>query len=169
MSRTIGNLADHIVDLRRYALALTRNADEAEDLVQDCLAKAIASAHTWQPGTDLRAWLFSILHNTHMSALRRRRVRQAVDVSAFREQSSRAAQHDRLEVNAVMAALDRLPEAQRQAVALIALEDLRYEEAAKLQGVPLGTFMSRLARGREALRQMLDRERPKLRVIGGKP
>ncbi|HET8728782.1 MAG TPA: sigma-70 family RNA polymerase sigma factor [Alphaproteobacteria bacterium] len=162
-------LKEHIVSLRRYALVLTRHPDEAEDLVQECLAKAIASAHTWQPGTDLRAWLFRILHNTHISALRRRKVRQRAQVEALGDLSVPPTQHARLEVEAVMSALDRLPEAQRHAISLIALDDLRYEEAAKLQGVPLGTFMSRLARGREALRQMLERDRrPKLRIVGGR-
>ena len=75
-------MATHIASLRRYAIALTRNADEAEDLVQECLSKAIAGADTFRPDADLRVWLFRILHNVHVSGLRRRTLENAVKADA---------------------------------------------------------------------------------------
>ncbi|UEM22250.1 sigma-70 family RNA polymerase sigma factor [Skermanella mucosa] len=164
-------MATHIASLRRYAIALTRNTDEAEDLVQECLSKAIAGADTFRPDADLRVWLFRILHNVHVSGLRRRTLENAVKADAETaglEAVTEPAQHRHLEVKDVMAALSRLPEDQRRAVTLIATEELKYEEAAKRLGVPIGTFMSRLGRGRAALRSMLNQaRRPKLRLVGG--
>lgn len=165
-------IAEHIASLRRYALVLTRDRDDAEDLVQECLAKAIAAADGYRPCGDMRAWLFRILHNAHVSAVRRRRVREMSGIGQDPSGRTQEAAQDRgLEVRDVLAALDRLPEEQRQAVTLIAIEELRYEEAARILGIPVGTLMSRLGRGRAALRDMLNaRERPtgpKLRLIKG--
>jgi RNA polymerase sigma-70 factor, ECF subfamily len=165
----IDQLAEHIAGLRRYAFALTGGQQEAEDLVQDTLVRALAAARSFRPGGNLRAWLFSIMHNAFISGMRRRRP----PTVALNEEAVAVAQAPaqliQLEVRDVLAALARLPEAQRAALSLIALEDFSYEQAAKVQGVPLGTLMSRLARGREALRQMMhgDLTVP-LRVIGGK-
>jgi RNA polymerase sigma-70 factor (ECF subfamily) len=164
------DMATHIASLRRYAIALTRNADEAEDLVQECLSRAIAGADTFRPDADLRVWLFRILHNVHVSGLRRRRLETAVkaDADATAAEAAEPAQHRHMEVREVMAALSQLPEDQRRAVTLIATEELKYEEAAKRLGIPIGTFMSRLGRGRAALRSMLNQaRRPKLRLVGG--
>lgn len=162
------DLAGHIAALRRYALALTRNPQEAEDLVQDCLSRAIGAAASYRPGTNLRAWLFRILHNAHISELRRRQTRERFAEPAP-EGGQAPDQLTRVELGEVLAALDRLPEPQRAAITLIALEDMRYEEAAAVLGIPLGTFMSRLARGREALRRALAGEptAPRLRLVGG--
>jgi RNA polymerase sigma-70 factor (ECF subfamily) len=161
-------LTQHIVALRRYALALTRNPEESEDLVQETLGRAMAAAKTWQEGTSLRTWLFRILHNAHIDSMRRKKVRDnpAHCLPAFHQDASQMA---RIEVRDVLEALAKLPEPQRQAIALVALDDLRYDEAAALLGIPIGTFMSRLARGREALRRILDRDVvPGLRVVGGR-
>jgi len=157
----------HVVTLRRYALALTRDPGEAEDLVQECLSRAIAPANTWQEGTSLRSWLFRILHNAHIDGLRRQKVRKNA-APAPPEPHQRPGQMLRMEVRDVLAALDHVPERQRQAILLVAVEELRYEEAAAILGIPIGTFMSRLARGRETLRRILERdETPALRVVGG--
>ena len=161
-------MAVHIASLRRYALALTRNGDEAEDLVQECLSRAIAGADTFRPDSDLRVWLFRILHNVHVSNLRRRKLEAAAHAdSDGSEPVSEASQHHHLEVKEVMEALSQLPEDQRRAVSLIATEELKYDEAAKRLGIPIGTFMSRLGRGRAALRKMLNQtKRPRLRLVG---
>jgi RNA polymerase sigma-70 factor, ECF subfamily len=165
----IEQLAEHIGGLRRYAFALTGSQPEAEDLVQDTLVRAIAAARSFRAGGSLRAWLFSIMHNLFVSGVRRRRP----PVVALNEEAVAVGQAPAqlivLEVRDALAALARLPEAQRAALSLVALEDFSYEQAAKIQGIPLGTLMSRLARGRETLRQTLDGElRVPLRVIGGK-
>ena len=162
-------LAEQIAGLRRYAFALTGGRQEAEDLVQDTLVRALAAASSFRTGGNLRAWLFSIMHNAFISDVRQRRPTM-VDLN---DETSAVAQPPpqliRLEVRDVLAALARLPEAQRAALSLIALEDFSYADAARVQGIPLGTVMSRLARGREALRALMRGDlRVPLRVIGGK-
>ncbi|MCC5984949.1 MAG: sigma-70 family RNA polymerase sigma factor [Rhodobacteraceae bacterium] len=144
-------LHSHVASLRRYALVLTRDPVAADDLVQETLVKAIAKADTFQPGTDLRPWLFRILHNTHISDLRRARTR-ADAAPDLPEPIARDCQHTQLELKQVLGALDQLPEAQRMPIILVALREMSYAEAARTLDVPLGTFMSRLGRGREALR-----------------
>lgn len=158
-------IATHVQSLRRYALVLTRNRDLAEDLVQETLVKAIARADTWQPGTALRPWLFRILHNTYISDLRRAKVR-ADALPDLPDPVSPESQHHHMELKQVLGALDSLPEAQRAPIVLIALEDMSYAEAARTLDVPLGTFMSRLGRGREALRKLVgDVKRNSLNLI----
>jgi len=159
------SLHEHIAGLRRYALVLTRNRDDAEDLVQDALAKALAKAHTWQPGTDLRPWLFRILHNTHVSNLRKQKVR-ADAAPDLPEPVMPETQTASVELRQVLDALDKIPEAQRKPIMLVALEDMSYADAARSLDVPLGTFMSRLGRGRAALRKLLGEiKRGKLHLI----
>ncbi len=166
---TVEQLNDHVASLRRFALVLTRSRDEAEALVQETLLRAVAAADAWQPGTDLRAWLFKIMHNQHISDMRKRQVREAAQPE-FPPPVAQASQSLRVEARQALEALGTLPEAQRQAIVLVALEDMRYQDAAAVMGVPLGTFMSRLARGREALRRLIEgAARPRLRVIGGRP
>jgi RNA polymerase sigma-70 factor, ECF subfamily len=165
----IDRLALHVTGLRRYAFALTGGQQEAEDLVQETLVRAIAAAPSFRAGGNLRAWLFSIMHNAFVSGVRRRSpptVELDEDAWAVAEPP---AQLIHLELRDVISALARLPEAQRAALSLIALEDFSYQEAAKVLGIPLGTLMSRLARGRETLRQVMNGGRPgALRVVGGK-
>ncbi|HEX7967077.1 MAG TPA: sigma-70 family RNA polymerase sigma factor, partial [Stellaceae bacterium] len=148
-------LADHIAALRRYARALLGDRIEAEDLVQDCLARALSRAHLWRPGTDLRAWLFTILHNIHINNLRSRRAYVAAeDVTYGHAGHSIAAapvQDARLELRDLQRALDRIPDEQRQVLLLVGMEGMSYDEAARVVGVPIGTIMSRVARGRDAL------------------
>ncbi len=167
----IDELALHLEALRRYAWSLTRSRHRADDLVQEAMARAVASAGTLQPGMPVRPWLFRIVRNLHVSEFRQESRRQsaAADLARGAESAAMPAQLDRLELEAVLAALDALPGPQREAITLIALEDLSYSEAAEILGVPLGTLMSRLARGREALRQRIEGGRPpRLQVVGGR-
>lgn len=158
-------LHQHIGGLRRYALVLTRKPDEAEDLVQETLTRAIAAAHTWQPGTDLRVWLFRILHNAHISNLRKQKVRTEAQIE-LPDPVIEPNQTHRVELQQVLEALEQLPEHQRQPIMLIAIEDMSYADAARTLDVPLGTFMSRLGRGREALRKIVNGiKSPKLRLV----
>ncbi len=159
-------LTGQLPALRRYALALTRSRDEADDLVQDCVAKAMASAAQWRPGTDLRAWLFRILYTCHVSRIRKQQVRGTPTSVDEVEIGMAADQQARLEAKQIIAALDALPAAQRDAILTVALDDIRYDEAARRLGIPIGTFMSRIARGREALRRIVD-GKPNLRVVEG--
>ena len=148
----------HIPALRRYAWALLRDHEAADDLVQDCLERAVARWRLRRSDGDLKAWLFAIQHNLFIDGLRRkRRELLRVDVEDLSvipepgiEQDSRAAMRD------ILACLDALPAEQRAVILLVGVEDLSYEEAARVLGVPIGTVMSRLSRGREKLRRQLD-------------
>ena len=165
----IEDLPEHVAGLRRYALALTGSRYEAEDLVQETLTRAIGGARGFRKGGNLRGWLFSIMHNAFISSVRSRRTAERELGDDLPELRQPPTQLDRLEVRDVLAALSRLPEAQRVALVLVALEDFSYSEAARVLGVPLGTLMSRLARGREALRRAMNEdEPPRLHVVGDK-
>jgi RNA polymerase sigma-70 factor (ECF subfamily) len=144
--------------LRRYARALTQDVARADDLVQSCLARALAKQHLWQPGTDLRAWLFTILHNQHVNDVRRS-VREGVSV-AIEEMAPVLSVQPRataaLELHDLEAAIAKLALEQRQVILLVGLEGMQYEEVALILGVPVGTVRSRLSRGREQLRRLMD-------------
>jgi RNA polymerase sigma factor (sigma-70 family) len=160
MNELFQSIEKEIPRLRRYARALTRDASSADDLVQDCLTRALGKAHLWREGTDLRAWLFTILHNQHVNRVRRT-IREGISVNAEEVEWALVAasnQYARVELRELGLALDRLPEEQRQVVLLVGLEGLRYEAVAEIMGVPVGTVRSRLSRGREALRQMMGGE-----------
>lgn len=146
-----------MASLRRYARALLRNRTDAEDLVQEALTRAVARADTFKAGTNLRAWLFTILHNVHVNQVRSRAARpDEVPVEAVESRLvTPARQEERIEVRDMMRALDELPEEQRQVLLLVALEGLKYEEVAATLGVPIGTVMSRLSRARDAVRTKL--------------
>jgi len=151
-------LQNEIPRLRRYARALTRDAVRADDLVQSCLVRAIAKEHLWEPGTDLRAWLFTILHNQNVNEVRRA-VREGVavaleDVASVLTAAPRAA--GCLLLRDLERAIKLLPEEQRQVILLVGLEGMRYEEVAAVLGIPIGTVRSRLSRGREMLRRLMD-------------
>jgi RNA polymerase sigma-70 factor (ECF subfamily) len=144
--------------LRRYARALTHDLVAADDLVQDCLTRALGRLHLWQEGTDLRAWLFTILHNQYVSHIRRKvREGAAVGLSEREPQLTHAAQQGkRLELRDLQRAIAKLPDIQRSVVLLVGLEGMGYEEVARVLGVPVGTIRSRLARARGALRRLTD-------------
>ena len=145
--------------LTRYARALTRDINAADDLVQDCLTSALRKIHLWEPGTDLRAWLFTILHNQHINRLRRdARHRASINLQkSYRTLALLPDQNMRLELRDVERALAQLPEDQRSLILGIGLEGMRYEDAASAFNVPLGTVRSRIARGRETLRALTER------------
>jgi RNA polymerase sigma-70 factor, ECF subfamily len=144
--------------LRRYARALTRDVTRADDLVQSCLTRALAKQHLWQPGTDLRAWLFTILHNQHVNDVRRS-VREGVTV-AVEEMAPVLTVHPgamaALELRDLETAIGKLAPEQRQVILLVGLEGMQYDEVALILGVPVGTVRSRLSRGRDQLRRLMD-------------
>jgi RNA polymerase sigma-70 factor, ECF subfamily len=144
--------------LRRYARALTRRADRADDLVQETLLRAIAKGHLWQAGTDIRAWLFTIMHNQHVNMVRRA-MRDEATVEIEQMSSSLVAITDPTasrQLRELDTALARLPAEQREVILLVGLEGMSYEATAQILGVPVGTVRSRLSRGRDALRQLMD-------------
>ena len=142
--------------LRRYARALVGDRTPADDLVQDTLERAWSRFHLWRRGSDMRAWLFSIMHNVYVDQLRRPALAaQAFDDAAL-DVPTRASQNDLLEVRDLETALRSLPDEQREILLLVALEQMTYEEVAKTLHIPLGTVMSRLSRGRARLRAVMD-------------
>ncbi len=155
---TISALRAEIPRLRRFARYLTRDADLADDLVQECLMRAIANIGSWQPGTNLRAWLFVILKNVFRNDRRRTfhdtsyRQGLANDVALF----AHAQQHHHLVLSEVQQAFMALTEDHRDVLMLIAVEGFRYEEAASILNITVGTVKSRLSRARAALRQLVD-------------
>lgn len=150
-------LEPEIPRLRRYARALTRDPARADDLVQDCLIRAIAKQHLWQAGTDLRAWLFTILHNQYVNYVRRS-VRDGAHVDIDDLETVLAVECRApyaLQLRDLRVAMAKLADEQRQAVLLVGLEAMSYEDVASVMGIPLGTVRSRLSRGRENLRRLM--------------
>ncbi|HEV2301079.1 MAG TPA: sigma-70 family RNA polymerase sigma factor [Stellaceae bacterium] len=146
-----------IPHLRRYARALTRDPESADDLVQVSLLRGLVKEHLWQPGTSLRHWLFTVLHNLHVSEMRRsareRAGMSALDPAATTAMLPDPGAHARL--LDLARAIARLPEGQRKVVLLVGLEGATYDEAAALLALPVGTVRSRLSRARDALRRHL--------------
>ena len=142
--------------LRRYARALLGDRAAADDLVQDTLERAWSRLALWRAGSDLRAWLFGIMHNLRVDQLRRPVVPTDSTDDEMLAVPTRATQSDRLEMQDLEMALGQLPDEQREVLLLVALEEMRYEDIAALLGIPLGTVMSRLSRGRERLRRIMD-------------
>jgi len=143
--------------LRRYARALTRSADRADDLVQETLLRAISKSHLWQTGTDIRAWLFTIMHNHYVNMVRRA-MRDEATVDIEQMSSSLVAVTDPTassQLRELDQALARLPGEQREVILLVGLEGMSYETAANVLSVPVGTVRSRLSRGRDALRRLM--------------
>src|SRR6516162_972050 len=142
--------------LRRYARAMVHDPVAADDLVQDSLARALGKVHLWEDGTDLRAWLFTILHNQHISLSRQAaRQRRVVELQKIKRGSELLPnQIARLELRDLERAIARLPEEQRSLILLVGLEGMSYEEAASVANLPVGTVRSRVSRGRETLRMM---------------
>lgn len=151
-------LESQIPRLHRYARALTRDATRADDLVQNCLVRALDKQHLWRPGTNLRAWLFAILHNQHVNEVRCV-VRDGARIVREPDTADSAVLPNAissLQLRDLKRAITVLPEEQRQVVLLVGLEGMRYEEVAATLGVPLGTVRSRLARGRCSLRKIVE-------------
>ena len=153
MSDFLDQLETCVPALRRYARALTRNADLADDLVQDCLERAISRRGLFRPSGPVRAWLFTILLNLYRNALRASHRRgETVDIDMVPELSTPAPQPGHIALAEMARAIDTLPLEQKEALLLVTLEGLAYKEAADILDVPLGTLMSRLGRARAALR-----------------
>jgi RNA polymerase sigma-70 factor, ECF subfamily len=152
------HLESEIPRLRRYARALTRDASRADDLVQSCLLRAIAKQHLWQPGTDLRAWLFAVLHNQPVNDVRGAvREGSAVPVDEVTPVLTAASNNAvSLQLRDLERAIARLADDQREVILLVGLEGMRYAEVATVLGIPIGTLRSRLSRGREALRELME-------------
>lgn len=152
-------LAGELAYLRRFARALTGDSALADDLVQDCVERAMNKSHLYDPARPLRAWLYAVLRNLYISSLRgtgRSGVIKTVDDLRNGEGSVAPQQEDRLSVTSVSEALDRLASQHREVIVLIALEEMSYRDAAEILGIPLGTVMSRLSRAREQLRHILE-------------
>ncbi len=140
--------------LRRYARALTGDPARADDLVQDTLERALGRFFLFRPG-NLRAWLFSIMHNLFINQAKARRDGLWEDEAVLAELPARATQDDALEMRDLARCLQALPPQQREVLLLVGLEEMSYEEVARVLGVPPGTVMSRLFRARERLRGLL--------------
>lgn len=154
--------------LRRYAFALLRNRQEADDLVHDCLVRALDRLHTRRAEPDLRPWLFAIMHNLFISGARRARVRAGTEPLDGQHESmlgQHPDQEDHLRWQELTRAVDELPEEQRTVLLLVAVEDQSYADVARILDVPIGTVMSRLSRARERLRRRLEGEPPLLRRV----
>jgi RNA polymerase sigma factor (sigma-70 family) len=175
--RTNGSSIDvfgQLASLRRYARSLTRNETDAEDLVQDALVRAYERRSAFRPGGNLRGWLMSILHNafidkTRSSRAEQRRLDALADLS---EEAVEAPQEHATRLAQVREHFNALPDEQRAAIHLVAVEGLTYAEAADALDIPVGTLMSRLGRARAALRAFEDgsaKHPPHLRIVGTKP
>jgi RNA polymerase sigma-70 factor, ECF subfamily len=156
------DLVAAIPRLRRYARVLTGDPTRADDLVQDTLARAWEKRRLWKAGSDLRAWMFMIMHNVHVNQLALAR-REAGNVSLDAQGEDGAAwqvavganQLDRVELRELLREVGRLPVDQREVLLLAAVEELHYQEIAAALAIPVGTVMSRLSRARGKLRQMI--------------
>jgi RNA polymerase sigma-70 factor, ECF subfamily len=172
---TIGHLLmPEIAHLRRYARALTKDFSRAEDLLQSCLVRALEKQHLWEPGSDLRAWLFTIMHNQHVNEIRRL-VREGLPVPIDEVDSNLGAgptAEASLQLSDAEQAIACLPRYQREVI-ILAGEGRHYEEMAKGLGVTIGTVRSRLSRGRTRMRKLMgiddDAETPPVRIEGRVP
>jgi RNA polymerase sigma-70 factor, ECF subfamily len=169
MSSVLASLEACIPALRRYASALLRGRQDADDLVHDCLVRAIERLHTRRQDVEIRVWLFAILHNLFISQLRRAKPWQRTevldDVHAA-ELGVCANQEDALYWRDMVRGFNALPDEQRTVLLLVCVENLSYAEVARVLGIPIGTVMSRLSRARERLRQFTGHEaRPALRRV----
>ena len=159
-------LVDLIPRLRRYARALVGDRSTADDLVQDTLERAWTKLHLYRRGTDLRAWLFTVMHNVHVNRIRATRNADPLDED-MPELAQRATQSDGLVVRDLDRAIACLPADQRAVLLLVTLEEMSYDEVARTLGIPIGTVMSRLSRAREKLRVLMTGQpvAAKLKVV----
>jgi RNA polymerase sigma-70 factor (ECF subfamily) len=157
---TVEQLQAQIPRLRRYARALTGSREAADDLVQDALERAWTKRALWRADSNLRAWLFAVMHNVFVNGVKRARPMASLDALNEDGHLDPVASNASAETDAALRdmrnALAQLPVEQRQVVLLVGLEQLTYAEAAEVLEVPIGTVMSRLSRGRDRLRQLLD-------------
>ncbi|ABS64769.1 RNA polymerase, sigma-24 subunit, ECF subfamily [Parvibaculum lavamentivorans DS-1] len=150
-----------IPHLRRFAKSLCRSAEEGDDLVQDTLERAWSKRHQWRRDGSVRSWLFRILYRLFLNSRRgTKRSPEEIDDETLADpkHAHTTPQEAQLMANEMSRALAALPHEQRAAVVLIALEGASYDEAASMLDIPIGTLRSRLFRGREALRETIDRD-----------
>ncbi|HMR31036.1 MAG TPA: RNA polymerase sigma factor [Geminicoccaceae bacterium] len=160
------DLESCIPSLRRYARALLRDGERADDLVQDCLERALSRRHLWRGGPTLRPWLFRIMHNLHANQARAWSTRprhDPIEEAALPPIDESQTAH--LALGEMAKALGSLPQEQARVVLLVALEGLSYQEVAEILDVPVGTVMSRLSRARERLRALLSADGTVLRRV----
>lgn len=142
--------------LRRYARALVGDRARADDLVQDTMERGWSKLSSWRRGSDMRAWLFGIMHNLHVDQVRKPAISTVELDDDTPMPSIKAPQADRMEMRDMQTALQALPAEQREILLLVALEEMTYEEVAATLRIPLGTVMSRLSRARERLRALME-------------
>lgn len=152
------DLLEHLPHLRRFAVSLLRNRYQADDLVQDCLVRALTKKHLFRTGTNLRSWLFTVMHNLFIDHQRHANDRRLADVSldALDRVGVQPRQGHRLVLKELETALAALPDQQRSVLLLVALEGYSYQEAAMMTRVPIGTVRSRVSRARGLLREKLQ-------------
>lgn len=156
-------LVAHIPGLRRYARALTGDAWAADDLVQDTLERACTKWRLWRAGSNLRAWLFTVMHNVYVNQVRRAMQQSAAGVAIPVEDIAHeltTPDTNGTDTLDLQRCLLRLPEDQRVVLLLVTLEDLSYDDVARITGVPVGTVMSRLSRARSRLRTLMGGDPP---------
>src|SRR3984885_3825305 len=151
-------MIEHIPALRRYAHVLERTSDKADDLVQDCIERALSKASLYQPDTNLRAWLFTIMRNIAITQVRKDNLRRiyAVERQAMTRAYEAPSQTDTVALKDTLRLMGVLSSGEQQAVTLLAIEELSYIDAASVAGLPVGTMKSRLSRGRQRLRTLMD-------------
>ncbi|MBI3515927.1 MAG: sigma-70 family RNA polymerase sigma factor [Proteobacteria bacterium] len=156
--RLSAQMIDYIPHLRRYARSLVRTKDQADDLVQDCIERALSKISLYQPDTNLRAWLFTIMRNISITQARKEHLRRgyAAERQAIGRRSEAPSQAHTIALKESLRMLKELSPGERQAVTLLGVHDLSYEEAANISGLPVGTMKSRLSRGRQRLRTLTD-------------
>lgn len=166
MNDMVSMIEPHIPALRRFASGLLRNGERADDLVQDCLERAVRGWGTRRDDGNVKSWLFTILHNCFLND-RRRDGRRGISASLDEapEASTPPDQDERIGLLDVLHALEALPDDQRAVLLLVGVEEMSYEDAARSLGVPVGTVMSRLSRGRERLRRVMAGERANERPV----
>ena len=154
MNQVYEEIAELLPQLRRYALKLCRNPTAADDLVQESIARALTKSHLFVSGTNLRAWVFTIMHNVFVSSCRRGKlIELPMDPGiAAASLSVQPTQELTLEVNTLIRAMKGIPETQRDAVLMAGYEGMSYENIAAHLNIPVGTIKSRVSRGRSALR-----------------
>lgn len=157
MNQVYAEIEDYIPQLRRYALALCHNGVAADDLVQESVTRALTKSHLFKQGTNLRAWLFTIMHNVNISNARRNKhIGAPVDPDiAAATLSTQPGQEEPLKLKALEKAMQVIPDTQRVAVIMAGVEGMSYDEISEQLDVPIGTIKSRVSRGRDALRKAL--------------
>jgi RNA polymerase sigma-70 factor, ECF subfamily len=147
--------------LRAFALMLARDRTLANDLVQDAVVRALSHADQFQPGTNFKAWISTILRNSYFNEMRRRSRTSQVDIETVRNTPTvSGGQEERLQMRDFERAFRKLPPSQREALALVGASGFSYEEAASVSGCAIGTMKSRVSRARSQLQQMLDGTAP---------